>query len=103
MFQQHLKAKYPTEVRLDTTQQQLHKYGNPNIVLFHLSEKKYKDELAKCISVEHLAFNFDKKLSFNNFVQNACALQAKSVPMTTLTQTIRKLNCKEKIDLQIFL
>ena len=91
-FKRHLRSKHPTETGIDIRQQQISGYVNPNTSpLFRFNEKTYKEELAKFISVEHLAFNFGERFGFNEFVQKACAPQAKRVPRNSTKRVIKDL------------
>ena len=102
-FKRHLRSKHPTETGIDIGQQQISGYVNPNSSpLFRFNDKTYKEELGKFISVEHLAFNFGERFGFNEFVQNACAPQAKRVPRNSVKRIIKDLYKKGKKDLQNF-
>ena len=38
-----------------------------NLSNFYYSDKKNREELAKCVAVDHLSFSFGEKLGFNNY------------------------------------
>ena len=100
----HLVTKHPTETGISRSQTQITGYEtSPNPTsLFRYSDEKNREELAKLVSVEHLAFNFGEKLNFVTYCQNALNPAAKRVPRTTLTRTIKKLYKKGKAEFQNF-
>ena len=73
-----------------------------NLSNFHYSDKRNREELAKYVAVDHLSFSFGEKLGFNNYCQKALNPQAKRVPRTTLTRTLKSLYRKTKKRFRMF-
>lgn len=98
-YKYHLVNAHPEKIGVETNQ--THNATSSNLSSFHYSEKKNREELAKCVAVDHLSFSFGEKLGFNNYCVNALNPQAKRVPRTTLTRTLKSLYRKTKKDLEI--
>ena len=60
-----MEKAHPYEAGLTKTQSQISKYAinNPPQV-FHYSDVRNRDELARMVVVEHLSFSFSKTLGF---------------------------------------
>ena len=66
-------------------------YATTTSQLFHFSDVKNRDDLARMVVVEHLSFSFGEKLGFINYCKNVLNPQATRVPRTTFTCTVHKL------------
>ena len=70
-YRKHLERAHSCEAGITKTQTQISRYATNTFQLFHFSDVKNRNELARMVAVEHLSFSFGKKLGFINYCKNA--------------------------------
>lgn len=74
--------------------------GTSQSPLFTYDEQRARDNMAKFIALESLAFKFCDSLNFQDAMKDSYSSCATRIPRTTMTRTIRKLVRKYRLKLR---